>query len=216
MVVRLKTESLAIGTVRTKAMCIHWTFGKTDHSWHIKETFILAEHISSLIASDSIASNNAHCIGSLSSAVQSSLRNLGLHFDQHITSSTRTCSFHVRNIAKLGVYCFVCGPSENGPQRCCQAVDEVQQIPSSLHWLPVKLRIDYKVLVLAYRAPHSQVHRVYIWLIKKYFGSSKCLLSNSVNSITFLTNMTKHEKNVSRWATWRESVEQPDINRAQM
>lgn len=29
-------------------------------------------------------------------------------------------------------------------------------IPSSIHWLPIKLRFDFKVLVLTYRALHSQ------------------------------------------------------------
>ena len=60
-----------------------------------------------IIASDSIAPKVAKSIGSLSSAVRSNLRNLGvifdqaMHFDQHIKSLTRTCFFHLRNIAKL-------------------------------------------------------------------------------------------------------------------
>jgi len=60
-----------------------------------------------IIASDSIAPTVAKSIGSLSSAVRSNLRNLGvtfdqaMHFDQHVKSLTRTCFFHLRNIAKL-------------------------------------------------------------------------------------------------------------------
>ena len=53
-----------------------------------------------IIASDSIAPKVAKSIGSLSSAVRSNLRNLGvifdqaMHFDQHVKSLTRTCFFH--------------------------------------------------------------------------------------------------------------------------
>ena len=60
-----------------------------------------------IIASDSIAPKVAKSIGSLSSAVRSNLRNLGvifdqaMHFDQHVKSLTRTCFLHLRHIAKL-------------------------------------------------------------------------------------------------------------------
>ena len=59
-----------------------------------------------IIVSDGMASRVAQCIGSLSSAAQSNLRNLSvtidqaMYLDQHIISSTCTCFFHLRNIAK--------------------------------------------------------------------------------------------------------------------
>ena len=59
------------------------------------------------MASDSIASRVAGSIGSLKNNVSPNLRNLGVNFDQamhldtHVKSVTRTCFFHLRNIAKL-------------------------------------------------------------------------------------------------------------------
>ena len=59
------------------------------------------------VAVGSIAADVASSIGSLSSNVCSSLKNIGVTFDQamnldkHVKSLTRTCFFHLRNIAKI-------------------------------------------------------------------------------------------------------------------
>ena len=60
-----------------------------------------------IVAPDPIVSKISRLLGSLSSAVQSKLKNLGVIFDnnmyldQHIKSLTRTCFFQLRNIAKI-------------------------------------------------------------------------------------------------------------------
>ena len=60
-----------------------------------------------IIAPDNIATKVADCLGSLKSNVRPNLRNLGvifdksMHFDSHVKSVTRTCFYHLRNIAKL-------------------------------------------------------------------------------------------------------------------
>ena len=60
-----------------------------------------------IIGSDTLAPKVADCIGSLKTNIRPNLRNLGvifdksLHFDSHIKSVTRTCFFHLSNIAKL-------------------------------------------------------------------------------------------------------------------
>ena len=60
-----------------------------------------------IVASDKITPKVADCMGSLKSNIRPNLRNLGVHFDKsmhleaHIKSITRTCFFHLSNIAKL-------------------------------------------------------------------------------------------------------------------
>lgn len=60
-----------------------------------------------IVAPDSIVPKVADALGPLKDYVRPSIRNLGvifdqsLHFDTHIKTVTRTCFFHLRNIAKL-------------------------------------------------------------------------------------------------------------------
>lgn len=60
-----------------------------------------------IIASDCVAARVADHMGSLKRNVRSDIRNLGVNFDQsmhldkHVKSLTRSCFFHLRNIAKL-------------------------------------------------------------------------------------------------------------------
>ncbi len=165
-----------------------------------------------IIASDSIASKIAQCIGSLSSAIQSSLRNLcvifdqAMYFDQHIKSLTRTCFFHLRNIAKLRsvvsqpeleiiIHAFISSwldyrnslftclskssldclqMVQNAAARLSTRSSEMTHITpilSSLHWLPIKFRIHFKVLVFTYRALHGQAPAYISDLLHPYVTS---------------------------------------------
>lgn len=60
-----------------------------------------------IIAADNIASRVINLMGPLKGNVHSNIKNLGVTFDQsmqldkHVKSMTRTCFFHLRNIAKL-------------------------------------------------------------------------------------------------------------------
>ena len=165
-----------------------------------------------IIASDSIVSKVAQCIGSLSSAVQSSLRNLGvifdqaMYFDHHIKSLTRTCFFHLRNIAKLRsvvsqpelemiIHAFISSRLDycNSLFTCLgkSSLDRLQMVQNaaarlltrswkmtritpilfSFHWLPIRFRIHFKVLVFTYRALHGQAPAYISDLLHPYITS---------------------------------------------
>uniref|UniRef100_A0A3B3CUW0 Reverse transcriptase domain-containing protein n=1 Tax=Oryzias melastigma TaxID=30732 RepID=A0A3B3CUW0_ORYME len=136
-------------------------------------------------------------LGSLSSSVQSSLRNLGVLFDKsmslegHSKQLVKNCFYHLRNVAKLKSilsrsdletiihafissrldYCnslFTCFNKrslnrlqlvQNSAARLLTGTSKrthITPILSALHWLPVKFRIDFKILLLVFRALHGQ------------------------------------------------------------
>uniref|UniRef100_A0AAQ4QM23 Reverse transcriptase domain-containing protein n=1 Tax=Gasterosteus aculeatus aculeatus TaxID=481459 RepID=A0AAQ4QM23_GASAC len=123
----------------------------------------------------------------------STVRNLGVLFDQdmtfntHIKKTSRTAYFHLRNISKIRnflsqsdaeklVHAFVtsrldycnsllsgCSCKSLKPLQLIQNAaarvltrtkkrDHITPVLTSLHWLPVKSRIDFKVLLLTYKA----------------------------------------------------------------
>uniref|UniRef100_A0A8C6S6B8 Reverse transcriptase domain-containing protein n=1 Tax=Neogobius melanostomus TaxID=47308 RepID=A0A8C6S6B8_9GOBI len=135
-------------------------------------------------------------LGSLGSSVQSSIRNLGVWFDQslsldsHSRHLAKNSFFHLRNIAKLRPilsnsdlelvihafissrldYCnslFTCFNKsalnrlqmvQNAAARLLTGSSRrshITPILSSLHWLPIKFRIEFKILVLTFRALHG-------------------------------------------------------------
>ena len=141
-----------------------------------------------------------------------SFRNLGVNFDQamqldtHIKSVTRTCFFHLRNIAKLRsvvshsdlemiIHAFVSSRLDycNSVLTCLNKtpLDRLQFIQNtaarlltrssrrchitpvlaSLHWLPVVFRVQFKVLVLTFRALHGQAPAYLTDLLKPYTPS---------------------------------------------
>ncbi len=102
----------------------------------------------------------------------STVKNLGvildsnLSFENHISNVTKTAFFHLRNIVKLRnmlpvsdaeklVHAFMtsrldyCNALLGG---CPRKYDHITTILQSLHWLPIKFRISYKILLLAYKA----------------------------------------------------------------
>ena len=114
-----------------------------------------------------------------------------MNLDTHISSVTRTCLFHLRNIAKLRSivsypelemiihafissrldYCnslFTCLSKtsmerlqliQNAAARLLTRSNRrchITPVLSSLHWLPVRFRVDFKVLVITYRALNGQ------------------------------------------------------------
>ena len=151
-------------------------------------------------------------MGTLSTTVRSKLRNLGvifdqqMHFDHHIKSLTRTCFFHLRNIAKLRsvvshaelemiIHAFVSSRLDycNSLFTCLDASTlgrlqmvqhaaarlltrskkscHITPILASLHWLPIKFRIQFKVLVITYRALHGQAPAYICDLLRPYSPS---------------------------------------------
>ena len=150
-----------------------------------------------IVASDSIATKVTDCIGSLKTNAHSSIRNLGvifdsaMHLDKHIKLVTRSCFFHLSNIAKLRsmvsynelemiIHAFVSSRLDycNSLFTCLNkaSLDRLQLIQNSaarlltrsnrrchitpvlasLHWLPIAFRVQFKVLVIAYRAMNGQ------------------------------------------------------------
>lgn len=150
-----------------------------------------------IIAPDNKIPSIVQHLGSLSSTVQSSIRNLGVWFDQslsldcHSRLLVRNCFYHLRNIAKLRMiltdsdlemvihafistrldYCnslftFLNKSALNRLQMVQNAAARllagsgrrahINPILSSLHWLPIKFRIDFKILVLTFRALNGQ------------------------------------------------------------
>uniref|UniRef100_A0A8C5GQG5 Reverse transcriptase domain-containing protein n=1 Tax=Gouania willdenowi TaxID=441366 RepID=A0A8C5GQG5_GOUWI len=136
-------------------------------------------------------------LGDLGSSVKSSIRNLGVVFNQsmslegHCRQLTKNCFYHLRNISKVRHllskpdlelvihafissridYCnsvFTCFNKstlcklqmvQNAAARLLTGTSRTSHITpilSSLHWLPVNFRIEYKILVLTFRALHGQ------------------------------------------------------------
>ena len=126
--------------------------------------------------------------------------------DTHIKSVTRTCFFHLRNIAKLRsfvshsdlemiIHAFVSSRLDycNSVLTCLNktSLDRLQFIQNtaarlltrsnrrchitpvlaSLHWLPVVFRVQFKVLVLTFRALHGQAPAYLTDLLKPYVPS---------------------------------------------
>uniref|UniRef100_A0A8C6TLJ0 Reverse transcriptase domain-containing protein n=1 Tax=Neogobius melanostomus TaxID=47308 RepID=A0A8C6TLJ0_9GOBI len=163
-------------------------------------------------------------LGSLGSSVQSSIRNLGVWFDQslsldsHSRHLAKNCFFHLRNFAKLRPilsksdlelvihafissrldYCnslFTCFNKsalnrlqmvQNAAARLLTGSSRrshITPILSSLHWLPIKFRIELKILVLTFRALHGQAPKYVSDLLCPY-SSGRTLRSSGQNLLT--------------------------------
>lgn len=146
----------------------------------------------------------------ISLASSSTVRNLGVIFDQnlsfdaHIKLVSRTAFFHLRNIAKIRnilsqgdaeklVHAFVTSrldycnslllgcPTyslkslqliQNAAARVLMRTnrrDHVSPVLASLHWLPVKFRIEFKILLLTYKALNDRAPSYLKDLIVRYF-----------------------------------------------
>ncbi|XP_039668677.1 uncharacterized protein LOC120566361 [Perca fluviatilis] len=130
-------------------------------------------------------------------ASSTTVRNLGVIFDQdisfntHLKQTSRTAFFHLRNIAQIRnilsqndseklVHAFVtsrldycnsllsgCSNKflktlqliQNAAARVLTRTkkrDHISPVLASLHWLPVKSRIEFKILLLTYKALNGQ------------------------------------------------------------
>ncbi|XP_072234405.1 uncharacterized protein [Leuresthes tenuis] len=146
----------------------------------------------------------------ISLASSSTVRNLGVIFDQnlsfdaHIKLVSRTAFFHLRNIAKISnilsqgdaeklVHAFVTSrldycnslllgcPTyslkslqliQNAAARVLMRTnrrDHVSPVLASLHWLPVKFRIEFKILLLTYKVLNDRAPSYLKDLIVRYF-----------------------------------------------
>ncbi|XP_072251173.1 uncharacterized protein [Leuresthes tenuis] len=146
----------------------------------------------------------------ISLASSSTVRNLGVIFDQnlsfdaHIKLVSRTAFFHLRNIAKIRnilsqgdaeklVHAFVTSrldycnslllgcPTyslkslqliQNAAARVLMRTnrrDHVSPVLASLHWLPVKFRIEFKILLLTYKVLNDRAPSYLKDLIVRYF-----------------------------------------------
>ena len=117
-------------------------------------------------------------------ASSTTVRNLGVIFDQdlsfnsHIKQTSRTAFFHLRNITKIRrilsktdaeklIHAFVTSRLDycNSLLSGCPN----KSVLASLHWLPVKFRIEFKILLLTYKALHGQAPSYLKELIVPYY-----------------------------------------------
>lgn len=160
-------------------------------------------------------------LGSLGSTAKTSLRNLGVIFDQamsleaHSKQLVKNSLYHLRNISKVRKmvsksdlekiihafissrldYCnsvFTCFNKkalnrlqlvQNSAARLLTGTPRMSHITpvlSTLHWLPVKHRIDFKILVVTFRALHSQAPQYILDLLTPY-SAGRTLRSSSQN-----------------------------------
>ena len=142
-------------------------------------------------------SNDIATLDGITLASSTTVRNLGVIFDQemtfnsHIKQISKTAFFHLRNIAKIRrilsqndaeklVHAFVtsrldycnsllagCSKKslktlqlvQNAAARVLTRTrkrDHISPILASLHWLPITSRIEFKILLLTYKALNDQ------------------------------------------------------------
>lgn len=157
-------------------------------------------------------SNDIAALDGISLASSTTVRNLGVLFDQdmsftsHIRQISRTAFFHLRNIAKIRhilsqnnaeklVHAFVTSRLDycnsllsgcsNKSLKTLQLVqnaaarvltrtrkrDHISPVLASLHWLPVKSRIEFKILLLTYKALNGLAPSYLKELIVPYYPS---------------------------------------------
>ncbi|XP_042341350.1 uncharacterized protein LOC121942262, partial [Plectropomus leopardus] len=165
-------------------------------------------------------SNNLISLDGITLASSTTVRNLGVLFDQdlsfasHIKQTSRTAFFHLRNIAKIRhilsqtdaeklVHAFVTSRLDycnsllfgcpNKSLRSLQLVqnaaarvltrskkrDHISPVLASLHWLPVKSRIEFKILLLTYKALNGQAPSYLSQLIVPYQPSRSLRSENA-------------------------------------
>ncbi|KAF7696006.1 hypothetical protein HF521_006100, partial [Silurus meridionalis] len=133
-----------------------------------------------------------------------------LSFNNHINQVTKAAFFHLKNISKFRnmlsisdaeklVHAFMtsridyCGcPAslinklqlvQNAAARVLtrsKKYDHITPILSFLHWLPVKFQIDFKLLLLTYKALNGLAHMYLSSLLTRYNPSRSLRSQNSV------------------------------------
>ncbi len=120
-----------------------------------------------------------------------------LSFENHISNVTKTAFFHLRNISKLRNMLSVSDAFMTSRLDYCNALlggcpassinklqivqnaaarvltrsrkyDHITPILQSLHWLPIKFRISYKILLLAYKALNDLAPAYLTNLLSRY------------------------------------------------
>lgn len=165
-------------------------------------------------------SNNIASLDGITLSSSTTVRNLGVIFDQdlsfnsHIKLISRTAFFHLRNIAKIRhilslkdaeklVHAFVTSRLDycnsllsgctNQSLKTLQLVqnaaarvltgtrrrDHISPTLASLHWLPVKSRIEFKILLLTYKALNGQAPLYLKELIVPYHPTRALRSQNS-------------------------------------
>ena len=155
-------------------------------------------------------SNDLALLDGFTIASRTTVRNLGVIFDQdisfnsHMKQISKNAFFHLRNIAKIRhilsqkdaeklVHAFVtsrldyCNSLLSGcPNKSIKTLqliqnaaarvltrtgirDHISPILASLHWLPVKLRIEFKILLLTYKALNDRAPSYLKDLIVPYY-----------------------------------------------
>ena len=154
-------------------------------------------------------SNDIATLDGINLASSSTVRNLGVIFDQDMSFNSqnklkKTAFFHLRNIAKIRhilsqndaeklVHAFVTSRLDycnsllsgcsNKSLKTLQLVqnaaarvltrtrkrDHISPILASLHWLPIKSRIEFKILLLTYKALNGQTPSYLKELIVPYY-----------------------------------------------
>ena len=167
-----------------------------------------------------VLSNHLLSLDGISVASSSTVKNLGVIFDEdisfssHIKQTSRTAFFHLRNIAKIRhflsqkdaeilIHAFVtsrldyCNSLLSGCSsksvKALQLVqnaaarvltrtrkrDHISPVLASLHWLPVKSRIEFKIILLTYKALNGQAPHYLKELIVQYCPSRALRSLNS-------------------------------------
>ncbi len=70
-------------------------------------------------------------------------------------------------------------------------IDRISPILTSLHWLPVKLRIEFKILVFVFKALHG-LAPTYLSDILQYYNPSRLLRSGSLGLLSVCRSRLKH------------------------
>ena len=167
-----------------------------------------------------VLSNELTNLDGITLASSTTVRNLGVNFDQdmsfnsHIKQISRTAFFHLRNISKIRhilskqdaekiIHAFVtsrldyCNSILSGcPNRSIKTLqlvqnaaarvltktkkrDHISPVLASLHWLPVKSRIEFKILLLTYKALNGQAPPYINELIVPYYPTRELRSQNA-------------------------------------
>ncbi len=145
-----------------------------------------------------------------------------LFFKNHISHVTKTAFFHLINIAKLRNMLSVSDAEKTGPRLdYCNALlggypassinklqivhksaariltrsrkyDHITQILQSLHWLPIKFRISYKILLLTYKTLNGLAPAYLTNLLSRY--NPTCSLRSQNAGLLVVPRVAKSTK----------------------
>ena len=118
-----------------------------------------------------------------------------MSLDKHVTNTCKACFFHLRNISKIRdclspanteklVHAFITSKLDsansllhelpriqNSAARIItrnKKFDHIKRVLKRLHWLPVNQRINYKILLLTYKALNGQAPSYSTELLEPY------------------------------------------------